>query len=125
MRKKILPPAPEAIRARTRKSRTRQPRQTAWQGRILLLLQGRDPRLLDKETYKVYCRIRETGVRLQGPMPLQVEREAPGTGAEATAGIHRRLFMVFIPTEEFILLLEKLPLSQSVSASFRVEEGEG
>jgi len=93
-----------------------------WKGRILLCLESPDPRILDKETHKVYLRILATGVKLQGPVPLPVHRPEGPVGRENAGVLHRRLFRITIPTQEFIPLLEKLPLSSSVTASFRVEE---
>jgi len=119
MRKKIRPPRPADEKARRKNPSPRQA--GVWQGRILLFLESGDPRLLDKETYKVYCRIRESGVRFKGPVPLPVTHPAPES-EQGWTELHRRLFMVSVPTEEFIPILEKLPLSHTVKASFKVEE---
>ena len=80
---------------------------------------------MDKETYKVYRRIGETGARIQGPIPLPVQWPAGSPQARDALGIHRRLFRIFLPTEKTISLLEKLSLSKSVNASINVEEAEG
>ena len=81
-----------------------------------MYLEGRDPKLLDKETHKVYHRVAATGCRVEGPIPLPVRighaaEEGPSTR------IHRRLFRFLSPTERTVSLLEKLSLSGSVTTS--------
>jgi len=122
MKKRIAPPHPAPPPPSKRRTAGRRAARSEWKGRILLYLESQDPRLLDKETHKVYLKIRETGVNLQGPIPLPLQRPAGCRDPESPAGLHRRLFRIFIPTEEFIPFLEKLPLSGSVNASFQVEE---
>ena len=119
MRKKIKPPQPADDQVRRKKPSPPRSLQV-WQGRILLFLESHDPRQLDKETYKVYCRVREAGVSFRGPVPLPVSHASEG--GQSRSELHRRLFLVSIPTEEFIPILEKLPLSHTVKASFEVEE---
>jgi len=106
-----------------RKARGRSPKDAArWQSKILLYLEGYDPRLLDKETYKVYRKISGTGARLRGPVPLPVRPLPESTATPETDRVHRRLFLIFFPTEQTISLLEKLSLSGSVQTSISVEE---
>jgi ribosomal protein S10 len=95
---------------------------TRWASRILLYLEGKDPRLLDKETYKVYRKISGTGARLQGPVPLPVKPLSDSSSTPGTDRLHRRLFLVWFPTEMTVSLLEKLALSEAVQTSISVEE---
>jgi small subunit ribosomal protein S10 len=93
-----------------------------WESRILLYLEGEDPKLLDKETEKVYRRIDGTGAKIQGPVPLPVRR-LPASQATGDADrVHRRLFRILFPTEKTVSLLAKLALSESVQTSISVEE---
>jgi len=107
------------VKKRTARERTE--RKTGWRSEVLLFLESEDPRVLDKETYKIFCRLRETAANLKGPIPLPVRRSS---ASAREAGVHRRLFKIFFPTEKTISLLEKLPLSGSVHASINVEEAD-
>lgn len=93
-----------------------------WASKMLLYLEAKDPKLLDKETQKVYRKIHETGARIQGPVPLPVRLLPEGTMALETDRVHRRLFHIFFPTERTVSLLEKLALSGAVETSISVEE---
>lgn len=93
-----------------------------WDCRILLHLEGEDPKLLDKETQKVYRRIDGTGAKIQGPIPLPVRPLPEGQRTIAADRLHRRLFRILFPTEKTVSLLEKLALSGSVQTSISVEE---
>jgi small subunit ribosomal protein S10 len=93
-----------------------------WESKILLCLEAKDPKLLDKETQKVYRKIHGTGARIQGPVPLPVRHLPGGAMALETERIHRRLFHIFFPTERTVSLLEKLALSGAVETSISVEE---
>lgn len=88
----------------------------------MLFLESEDPRLLDKEAYKVFCRLKENAARMQGPVPLPVRWTSVPSRSERQAGVHRRLFKIFFPTDATVSLLERLPLSSSVSASINVED---
>jgi small subunit ribosomal protein S10 len=93
-----------------------------WKNQLFLHLESPDPNLLDKETSKLYLRIRESGAQIQGPVPLPVriqEGSGPGEGPER---IHRRMFKVLSPTGKTVSLLERLSLSSSVTAFVEVEE---
>ena len=93
-----------------------------WESKIFLYLEGKDPKLLDKETYKVYRKISGTGARLRGPVPLPVRRLPESTATLETDRVHRRLFVILFPTEQTVSLLEKLALSGSIETSISVEE---
>lgn len=93
-----------------------------WQSRILLYLEATDPKLLDKETQKVYRKIHGTGARIQGPVPLPVRDLPEGKMALETDRIHRRLLRILFPTERTVSLLEKLALSGAVDTAISVEE---
>jgi small subunit ribosomal protein S10 len=93
-----------------------------WESKILLYLEGEDPKLLDKETYKVYSKISGTGAKLRGPIPLPVRRLPESTSTLEADRVHRRLFLILFPTAQTISLLEKLALSGSVKTSISVEE---
>jgi small subunit ribosomal protein S10 len=93
-----------------------------WDSRILLYLEGEDPKLLDKETYKVYHKLSGTGATLQGPVPLPVKSQPESSGTQELDRVHRRLFMILFPTERTVSLLEKLALSSSVQTSISVED---
>jgi len=93
-----------------------------WASRILLYLEGKDPRLLDKETYKVYRKISGTGARLQGPIPLPVKPLSDSSSTPEADRLHRRLFCILFPTEQTVSLLEKLSFSEAVQTSISVEE---
>ena len=93
-----------------------------WESRILLYLEAEDPKLLDKETHKVYQKIDGTGAKIQGPVPLPVTRLPESRTTLDTDRIHRRLFRILFPTEKTVSLLEKLALSESVKTSISVEE---
>lgn len=122
MRKRISPPDSTPSRGKKKRG-ARTPSESArWESKILLSLEGQDPKLLDKETVKIYRRISGTGARLQGPFPLPVRRLPESTTPPETDRIHRRLFLIFFPTEETVSLLEKLALSGSVQTSISVEE---
>jgi small subunit ribosomal protein S10 len=91
-------------------------------------LEGEDPKLLDKETEKVYRKIDGTGARIQGPVPLPTRRLEDSRTNLQTDRVHRRLFRILSPTEKTVSLLEKLALSGSIGTSISVEEispGEG
>ncbi len=109
----------------TKKSRKRAgspPSSDRWESRILLYLEAEDPKLLDKETQKVYRKIDGTGAKVQGPMPLPVQRLPESQAFPDKDRIHRRLFRILFPTEKTVSLLEKLALSGSVQTSISVEE---
>jgi small subunit ribosomal protein S10 len=93
-----------------------------WESKILLHLEGKDPNLLDKETSKVYRKISGTGARLRGPVPLPAKPLPEGTATHETDRVHRRLFLIYFPTEQTVSFLEKLSLSGSVQTSISVEE---
>jgi len=93
-----------------------------WESRILLYLEAEDPKLLDKETQKVYRKIHGTGAKIQGPVPLPVTRLPESRATLDTDRIHRRLFRILFPTEKTVSLLEKLALSGAVQTSISVEE---
>jgi len=93
-----------------------------WESKILLHLEGKDPNLLDKETSKVYRKISGTGARLRGPLPLPVKALPEGTATGETDRVHRRLFLIYFPTEQTVSFLEKLALSGSIHTSISVEE---
>ena len=95
---------------------------TRWESRILLYLEGEDPKLLDKETQKLYRKIDGTGAKIQGPVPLPVRRLPESRTTLHTDRVHRRLFRILFPTEKTVSLLEKLALSGSVQTSISVEE---
>ncbi len=124
MRRRI-PSPPGTPSGKKKRSPTAAPQgEPAWKNQILLYLEGEDPRLLDKETYKVYCHISGTGTMIQGPIPLPVQ-EPEGPRQEANSSlVHRRLFKIHSPSPKVISLLEKLPLSGSVEASVTVEDTE-
>ena len=108
---------------RKRRGDTRPSQETGrWESRILLYLEGEDPKLLDKETQKVYRKIDGTGAKIQGPVPLPVRRVPEGRATVHTERVHRRLFRILFPTEKTVSLLEKLALSGSVRTSISVEE---
>jgi ribosomal protein S10 len=92
-----------------------------WESKILLYLEGKDPNLLDKETYKVHRKISGTGARLRGPVPLPVRPLPESTATLETDRVHRRLFLVYFPTEKTVSLLEKLALSGSIQTFISVE----
>jgi len=92
---------------------------------LLLHLESPDPNLLDKETAKLYNRLRQSGAEIHGPLPLPVCSPGGGPppgGDPPTPRVHRRVFKILFPTGETIALLERLPLSGAVSALVRVEE---
>ena len=93
-----------------------------WESRILLYLEAEDPMLLDKETQKVYRKIDGTGAKIQGPVPLPVQRLPESQASSDKDRVHRRLFRILFPTEKTVSLLEKLALSGSVRTSISVEE---
>lgn len=93
-----------------------------WESRILLYLEAEDPKLLDKETQKVYRKIGGTGAKIRGPVPLPVTRLPESQTTLHTDRVHRRLFQILFPTEKTVSLLEKLALSGSVRTSISVEE---
>jgi small subunit ribosomal protein S10 len=93
-----------------------------WESRILLYLEGEDPKLLDKETQKVYRRIDGTGAKIHGPVPLPVRRLPESRATPDADRIHRRLFRILFPTEKTVSLLEKLAISGSIQTSISVEE---
>jgi len=97
-------------------------RAVRWESRILLYLEGEDPKLLDKEAQKVYRKIDGTGAKIQGPVPLPVRRLPESQTILDTDRVHRRLFRILFPTEKTVSLLSKLPLSGSVQTSISVEE---
>jgi small subunit ribosomal protein S10 len=112
----IRPPGKRSKKAGPRKETGR------WESRILLYLEGEDPKLLDKETQKVYRRIDGTGAKIQGPVPLPARR-LPASRATLDADrVHRRLFRILFPTEKTVSFLEKLALSGAVQTSISVEE---
>jgi small subunit ribosomal protein S10 len=129
-RKNVWPSMPKRIRKadsthasgkRTRATRTL-PKAVQWECRILLHLEGEDPKLLDKETQKVYRRIDGTGAKILGPVPLPAQRLPEGQTTLDADRIHRRLFRILFPTERTVSLLEKLDLSGAVRTSISVEE---
>ena len=79
---KVPPIMPKRIRKTESTSPARKGRRdtrpseeaSRWESRILLYLEGEDPKLLDKETQKVYRKIDGTGAKIQGPVPLPVRR---------------------------------------------------
>ncbi len=93
-----------------------------WESRILLRLEGEDPKLLDKETAKVYRKIDGTGASIQGPVPLPVRQLSADRTRLGTDRVHRRLFCILFPTEKTVALLDKLALSGAVRTSISVEE---
>ena len=93
-----------------------------WESRILLVLEAEDPKLLDKETLKVYRRIEGTGAKIQGPVPLPATRIPENRPPVKTDRVHRRLLRILYPTEKTVSLLDKLALSGSVETSISVEE---
>ena len=97
-------------------------RAVRWESRILLYLEGEDPKLLDKEAQKVYRKIDGTGAKIQGPVPLPVRRLPESQTILDTDRVHRRLFRILFPTEKTVSLLSKLALSGSVQTSISVEE---
>ena len=123
MRKRIpsTPSPPSSGRIKT--AGVKVEKKTVWKSEISLFLESADPRLLDKETYKFFCRIGETGARILGPIPLPVQW--PEGSQREAVGIHRRLFRILSPTEKTVSLLEKLSLSGSVNASIHVEDSDG
>jgi ribosomal protein S10 len=98
------------------------PKAVHWDCRILLYLEGADPKLLDKETQKVYRRIDGTGAKILGPVPLAARRLPEGQATLDADRVHRRLFRILFPTEKTVSLLEKLALSGAVQTSISVEE---
>jgi ribosomal protein S10 len=124
MRKRI-PAAPSVPGRRKKKAAVKAPeKKTAWKNKVFLHLESPDPRLLDKEAYKLYHLISESGATVQGPVPLPIrfsEEPSPGGGPSR---LHLRLFKILTPTEKTISLLEKLSLSGAVQASVTVEEVE-
>ena len=122
MRKRI-PKADSTDRHQKRKRGARALDDAArWESKILLYLEGTDPKLLDKETYKIYRKISGTGARLRGPVPLPIRRLPESTATPESDRVHRRLFLILFPTAQTISLLEKLALSGSVQTSISVEE---
>ncbi len=117
--RKTEPASPPGKRRKGTRPDVRAPR---WESRVLVYLEGEDPKLLDKETQKVYRRIDGTGARIQGPVPLPVRRVPESRPPLQTDRVHRRLFQLLSPTEKTVLLLEKLALSGSVQTSISVEE---
>jgi small subunit ribosomal protein S10 len=93
-----------------------------WDSRILLYLEAEDPKLLDKETQKVYRKIDGTGAKIQGPVPLPAKRLSGKRASPDADRVHRRLFRILFPTEQTVSLLEKLALSGAVQTSISVEE---
>ncbi len=122
MRKKIAS-EPTVLGGRKKKPTASSPEPNpVWKNRLILHLESPDPNLLDKETLKLYNRIRESGAEIQGPVPLPVRHsEESGQGEDAVT-VHRRLFKILSPTGKTMTLLEKLSLSGSVSALVQVEE---
>jgi small subunit ribosomal protein S10 len=107
---------------KSRRKAGRREQTDRWESRILLYLEGEDPKLLDKETQKVYRKIDGTGAQIQGPVPLPVRRLFGKEASLDKDRVHRRLFRILFPTEETVSLLEKLALSGSVQTSISVEE---
>ena len=124
MRKRI-PAAPSVPDRRRKKAAGRAPeKKTAWKNKVFLRLESPDPRLLDKEAYKLYHMISESGATVRGPVPLPVRlSEEPSPGGDPSR-LHRRLFKILSPTEKTVSLLEKLSLSGAVQALVTVEEEE-
>jgi len=93
-----------------------------WESRVFLRLEGEDPKLLDKETEKVYRKIDGTGATIQGPVPLPVRQLPADQTARDADRVHRRLFCILFQTEKTVALLDGLALSGAVRTSISVEE---
>ncbi len=123
--KKIIPPSQISSSPKKKSKMTSSPsHKTVWDSKILLYLEGKDPNLLDKETYKIYRRISGTKAKILGPVPLPIQDTAKNIHPADSDRVHRRLFQILFPTENTISLLEKLALSDSIQASILVEETE-
>lgn len=125
MAKRIVSPTHRPLEEKKKRRRQITPAEAGrWRGKLLLQLESPDPRLLDKEAAKIYQRIRQSGARVEGPIPLPV-RTVPGTpGRGERQCTHVRCFQVFCPRDETISVLEQLSLSQIVRSSILVEEME-
>ncbi len=123
--KKIIPPSQLSSSPKKKTKTPSRPKpKTVWDDKILLYLEGKDPNLLDKETYKIYRRISVTKAKIIGPVPLPIQGADKNFGPDDSDRVHRRLFQILSPTEDTISLLEKLALSESIQASISVEETE-
>lgn len=122
MRKRIIRPDSRPAPGRRRTGAESPDEALRWENKILLYLEGRDPKVLDKEVYKVYRKIQGTGARIEGPVPLPVRRLSEDETSPDADRVHRRLFHILFPTERTVSLLDKLALSGSVQTSISVEE---
>ena len=124
MPRRIVPSVPLTPSQKGRQRLLRPGIPTTWSGKLLLYIESQDPRLLDKEAGQIYLRIRKSGARVLGPIPLPVEKESGPSEREEGHRVHRRLLQILFPREETIAVLEKLSLSPTVRSSILVEETE-
>jgi len=124
MRKRIPDAPPPPPRRRKKAAGAGGEKRPGWKNQVILFLESPDPRLLDKEAFKLYHRISESGAAVQGPVPLPVRPEQRPVPGEGVVRIHQRLFRILRPTEKTVSLLEKLSLSGAVRASVEVQEEE-
>jgi len=124
MTRRIVPSTPPVPPKKARRRLVEPGIPSAWSNKLLLHIESPDPRLLDKEAGKIYYRIRESGARVWGPIPLPVDRRSGSSEGEDGQRIHRRLIQILFPREETITLLEKLSLSRTVQSSILVEEAD-
>lgn len=123
MVRRIFPSTPRPPEEKKKRRRQVTPAEAGqWRGKLLLQLESPDPRILDKEAAKMYQRLRQSGARVEGPIPLAV-RTAPGApGQQDRQRIHVRCFQIVSPKDETVALLEQISLSQIVRTSILVEE---
>jgi small subunit ribosomal protein S10 len=123
MVRRIFPSTPRPPEEKKKRRRQVTPAEAGrWRGKLLLQLESQDPRILDKEAAKMYQRIRQSGARVEGPIPLPA-RTVPGTsGKQDRQRIHVRCFQIVSPKDETISVLEQISLSQIVRTSILVEE---
>ncbi len=118
MRRRIVrPPIPAPSRGkRGRRPGGLPPGCADRESRLQVHLAADDPRLLDKETGKLYRSVLGTGAAARGPFPLPVALQGKG------GRIHRRVLHVLHPTERTVSFLEKLALSEAVQVSITVDK---
>lgn len=123
MVRRIFPSTPRPPEEKKKRRRQVTPAEAGrWRGKFLLQLESSDPRILDKEAAKMYQRIRQSGARVEGPIPLPV-RTVPATpGKQDRQRIHVRCFQIVSPKDETIAVLEQISLSQIVRTSILVEQ---
>lgn len=123
MVRRIFPSTPRTPGGKKKRRRQVTPAEAGqWRGKLLLQLRSPDPRILDKEAAKMYQRIRQSGARVRGPIPLPVRTVPEAPGQQDRQRIHARCFQIVSPKDETIAVLEQISLSQIVRTSILVEE---